>query len=404
MKNLSLVICLVLFFSCTSKKKEVSQWRGENRTGIYDEANLLTEWPADGPALLWENDEVGNGYGSPVITDDKLFVNGEIDSLAYLIAFDLKGTMLWKTEFGKDWMKNYIGSRSAPTVVDGLVYVASSMGDIACIDSETGMKKWGLNMIEKFKGKNTRFGYSQSLEIDGDLVYCAPGGEDVNIVALDRFTGETKWTNKAYGEVPAYCSPTILEFPTRNVLVTFSDNALFGLESTTGKLLWSHMQDTLCDIHGNTPIYENGHLYYVAGCGNGTVKLEISKDGSQITEVWRNKKLDNIMGGAVKVNDKIFASGHRKKKWKAIDATSGKMVDSLKFGRGATIAANGLLYCYNEQGKVALVKTEPNMEIISQFRVKKGTKEHFAQPVINNGILYIRHGKVLLAYDIKAQG
>ena len=37
------------------------------------------------------------------------------------------------------------------------------------------------------------------------------------------------------------------------------------------------MQDTICDIHGNTPIYENGSpLYYVAGCGNGTVKLQIS--------------------------------------------------------------------------------------------------------------------------------
>ncbi len=402
MKNLSLVICLVLFFSCTSKKKEISQWRGENRTGIYDEPNLLTEWPKDGPELVWEFEGVGNGYGSPVITEDKLFINGEIDSLAYLMAFDLQGKMLWKTEFGTDWTTNFIGSRSAPTIVDGLVYVASSMGDIACIDSETGMKKWGLNMLEKFKGKNTRFGYSQSLEIDGDLVYCAPGGAEDNIVALDRFTGETKWTNKAFGEIPAYCSPLLLEFPTRNVLVTFSEHALFGLESTTGKILWSHMQDTICDIHGNTPIYENGHLYYVAGCGNGTVKLQISKDGSQITEVWRNKKLDNIMGGAVKVNDKLFASGHRKKKWKAIDANSGEMVDSLKFGRGATIAANGLLYCYNEQGKVALVKTEPNMEIISQFRVKKGTKEHFAQPVINNGILYIRHGNVLLAYKVIA--
>ena len=146
MKNLSLLICLVLFFSCTSKKKEVSQWRGENRKGIYDEANLLTEWPADGPELAWEFEGVGNGYGSPVITDDKLFINGEIDSLSYLIAFDLQGKMLWKTEFGTDWIKNFIGSRSAPTVVDGLVYVASSMGDVACIDSETGLKKWGFEL------------------------------------------------------------------------------------------------------------------------------------------------------------------------------------------------------------------------------------------------------------------
>jgi len=404
MKNLSLLICLILFFSCNTKKKELSQWRGENRTGVYNESNLLEKWPTDGPALVWECEGVGNGYGSPVMTDDKIFVNGEIDSLAYLLALDLQGKILWKTEFGKDWTKNFNGSRSAPTVVDNLIYVASSMGDIACIDKETGDKKWSLNMIEKFKGKNNHFGYSQSLEIDGDMVFCSPGGEEHNVVALDRFTGETKWTNKVFGELSAYCSPMLLKFPTRNVLVTFSDNALLGLESKTGELLWSHPQEKIGDVHGNTPIYEDGYLYYVTGCGNGAVKLQVSNEGSQISEIWRNKKFDNYMGGAVKIKDRIFASGFRKKKWKAIDSNSGEMVDSLKFGRGATIAANGLLYCYNEQGKVALVKTEPKMEIISQFRVKKGTKEHFAQPVINKGILYIRHGNVLLAYNIKSQG
>lgn len=404
MKNVSIFLIAILCFACNPKQKKVSEWRGENRSGIYNESNLLKEWPANGPSVLWELEGIGNGYGSPVISDNTLFVNGEVDSVAYLFALDLQGKMLWKTDFGKDWMVNFIGSRSAPTVVDDLVYVASGMGDVACIEKDSGTLKWKINMLEKFEGKNTRFGYSQSLLVDGDLVFAAPGGAENNVIALDRFTGETKWTCPGVGEISAYCSPLLLEFPTRNVLVTFSDNALMGIESQTGRMLWTHVQDTLCDINGNTPIYENGYLYYVTGCGNGTVKLKVSEDGGQITEMWRNKDLDNIMGGVVKMNDKIIASGHRKKLWKSVDANTGENRDTLDFGRGATIAADGLVYCYNEKGEVGLVKVNPdNLELVSQFKVTKGTKEHFAQPVINNGVLYIRHGDALLAYDIKAK-
>lgn len=404
MKNVSIFLIAILCFACNPKQKKVSEWRGENRSGIYNESNLLKEWPANGPSVLWELEGIGNGYGSPVISDNTLFVNGEVDSVAYLFALDLQGKMLWKTDFGKDWMVNFIGSRSAPTVVDDLVYVASGMGDVACIEKDSGTLKWKINMLEKFEGKNTRFGYSQSLLVDGDLVFAAPGGAENNVIALDRFSGETKWTCPGVGEISAYCSPLLLEFPTRNVLVTFSDNALMGIESQTGRMLWTHVQDTLCDINGNTPIYENGYLYYVTGCGNGTVKLKVSEDGGQITEMWRNKDLDNIMGGVVKINDKIIASGHRKKLWKSVDANTGENRDTLDFGRGATIAADGLVYCYNEKGEVGLVKVNSdNLELVSQFKVTKGTKEHFAQPVINNGVLYIRHGDALLAYDIKAK-
>ncbi|MPQ48374.1 PQQ-binding-like beta-propeller repeat protein [Marinifilum sp. N1E240] len=402
MKNYILLLVAVSLFSCTPKQKKVSEWRGDNRSGIYNETNLLKEWPKDGPNLLWDAEGIGNGYGSPVISGNTLYVNGEIDSIAYLIAMDLQGKVQWKTEFGHDWMKNFIGSRSAPTVVDDMVYVASGLGDVACIHAVTGELKWKINMLEKFEGKNTRFGYSQSLLVDGDLVYAAPGGTEDNIIALDRFTGETKWTNAGVGEVPAYCSPLLIEFPTRNVLITFSEHALIGIESQTGEVLWTEMQDTLCDINGNTPIFDNGYLYYVTGCGNGTVKMKIAEDGGSITEVWRNKELDNIMGGAVKLNGKIIASGHRKKVWKSVDAETGETRDTLKFGRGATIAADGMLYCYNERGQVGLVKVTPeNMELVSKFKVTKGTKEHFAQPIINNGVLYVRHGDALLAYDIK---
>jgi hypothetical protein len=44
---------------------------------------------------------------------------------------------------------------------------------------------------------------------------------------------------------------------------------------------------------------------------------------------------------------------------------------------------------------------EGMLKELCSFRIRKGTKEHFAHPVINRGILYQRHGDVLIAYDIR---
>ncbi|NOQ25622.1 MAG: PQQ-binding-like beta-propeller repeat protein [Bacteroidales bacterium] len=402
MKNLIFLFITILFFSSCTQQPDNAQWRGDNRDGIYQETNLLKVWPEEGPELLWEYEGVGNGYGSPAITSDKLFINGEIDSLSHLFAFDLTGQLLWKFEYDSSWVVNYPGSRSTPTVVNDLVYVCSPMGEIVCVNANEGTKQWSTNMIKDYKGKNTRFGFSQSLLVDGDKVFFAPGDSITNVVAFNRFTGETIWTSKAKSEKAAYCSPLLIQLPTRNILVTFSEFSLFGLDTKSGELLWA-FEDTIIDTKGNTPLYVDGHIY-CASYGNGTVKLKLSDDGSEITEVWRNKEINNIQGGLIKIADKLYGSRHQKFKLNVLDANSGEFIDSLEVKRGITIAADDMLYYYAEQGGfMNLINPEPKLTLISEFRIEKGTKEHFAHPVIKNGVLYIRHGNVLLAYNIRKE-
>ncbi len=411
MKKIILFSLIIFCFSC-SKNNETAQWRGDNRDGKYLETGLMKSWPKGGPALEWAIDDsesgygaeqskggIGNGYGSPVVTSNRVYINGEIDGIGYLFAIDLKGNILWKSPYGKEWTESYEGSRSAPTVIGGLIYVCSGLGEIVCFDAEKGNKIWSKNMISDFHGKNTPFGYSESLLIDDSTLFASPGGADTNVIALDRFNGGLKWVSKAKGTISAYCSPLMIKLAKRKLLVTFSQNEFLGLDAQDGKLLWSQKQDTNCTIHGNTPIFENGFIYYSAGCGNGTSKIELSEDGSSIKEIWRSSGLINIMGGFVKLDNNIF--GASENKWVSIDASSGKLVDSLNFTKGITISADGMLYCYNEKGEVALVNPFDKMKIISSFKITKGTKEHFSHPVIKNGLLYIRHGKSLMAYKIK---
>lgn len=74
----------------------LAQWRGLHRDGRYESANLLKSWPETGPTLLWFTEEIGNGYGAPAITDDRIYVNGETDSVSYLFALDAAtGELLW---------------------------------------------------------------------------------------------------------------------------------------------------------------------------------------------------------------------------------------------------------------------------------------------------------------------
>ena len=406
MKNLFFLSLIIFMYACTEPvvkevAPEFAQWRGANRDGKYTEYGLLKSWPKEGLNLLWFKDSVGNGYGSPLVTTDRLYLMGEIDSIGYLMAFDLSGNLLWKSPYGKEFTESFPGSRSTPTLLGNLLYVCSGLGEITCFDT-TGTKKWSKNMVTDFHGINIHFGYSESLLIDDSTLFATPGGKDTNVIALNRFTGDIKWISKAKGQVSAYCSPLLITLPNRKILATFSANEFFGIDTKDGSLLWSHKQDTFCDIHGNTPFFENGSIYYAAGCGNGLVRLELSADGSTITEKWKSSELVNYISGVVKVENVIYGASENNRKWMSIDAETGNVKDSVEFNKGVTIFADSMLYCYNEKGELGLINPYADkLQITSSFKIKKGSKEHFAHPAISRGIIYLRHGNLLMAYDLR---
>ena len=55
------------------------QFRGPNRDGKSADTNLLKQWDADGPALVWKTSGLGTGYSSLSIGGDRLFTMGDLD-------------------------------------------------------------------------------------------------------------------------------------------------------------------------------------------------------------------------------------------------------------------------------------------------------------------------------------
>ena len=252
-------------------------------------------------------------------------------------------------------------------------------------------------------GKNNLFGLSQSPLVDGDLVFCAPGGQDTNFVALDRFTGEVEWVSKGLGEFATHCSPRMIEKGDRKVILTFSESSMIALDGSNGDLLWHMEMDTLGLIYPNTPLVEGDYLYSVSGAGNFGVKLKLNADASAYELIWKNKAIDNLHGGFIKTGNYLLTNGYRKQYLKAVDTETGEVVDSIRTGRGSLIYADGLYYLYTYRGYIHLIDfMEGKLSEVSKFKVKEGTKEHFAHLTIRDKVMYARHGQALMAFSLEA--
>jgi outer membrane protein assembly factor BamB len=387
-----------------------SQWRGPNRDGIYPATNLLKLWPAEGPEMLWSFEGLGIGQGSVVVSDEKVYVTGIPDTLnseGYLFTFDLSGKLLWKKNYGKDWTGIFPGARSTPTVVGDLIYIENGNGKIHCLKTENGEEVWSVDFFQDFKCDSVQFGFSESLLIDGDLLFCTPGGKENNMVALNRLNGSKIWSSQGYKEQASYCSPILINHNNQRLVVNLTASSIIGLDADTGEMYWRIHQFQNNKIHGNTPVYHEGKLFVSSASrqdSSGLVMLQLSPDGKKAEIVWRNKELINLSGGTILKDGFIYSGAYLQPKWFCIDIKTGLTKYIAKeLGGGAVIYADGLFYCYAEKdGEIALVDANPDeFKIISKFKVPMGNDHHWAHPVIADGKLFVRHNNALMVYLIK---
>ncbi len=406
MNHTFLVLLIILSVSAGKMTGQFSQWRGPQRNGIYSEKGLRKTWPEKGPETLWSFEALGAGHGNVGVAKDKIFILGMPDTIGVLYAFDFNGKLLWKKKYGLEWHENYTGPRSTPTIVGDRVYFESGQGIVFCYNGNTGDKIWSVDLFEKFDAKNITWGMAESLLIVGDRLFCTPGGKENNIVALNRFTGETIWTSPGNSQPSAYCSPILVKHNKTSLIVTMTAESIIGVDALTGQFYWQVPQFQVNKIHANTPVYSEGIIYCssdYAKTNSGLVALKLSDDGKSVSIEWRNENFKNLMGGIIVTDGHIYGSMYRKNLWCCLDASDGKILySSDKFGDGNIIMADGMFYCYSEKGEIALVTADPaSFNVISRFQITLGSDQHWSHTVIYQGRLYVRHGNALIVYNLK---
>ena len=399
-----IIIAVISLFSFSVFSQELVQWRGSERNGIYNESGLLKEWPAEGPKLNWSIEGLGQGFTSVTVLNNKMYTTGIVEGKGYLFCIGTDGKLIWKKEYGKDWTDSYPGTRTTLVFKKNKLYLATAYGEALCLDATTGNKIWSVDMATKYGSRTPKWGIVEAPVILDEKVFFTPGGTDVSIIALNINTGAEIWKSKATGDASAYCSPLLIDHKGKKILVTSLTNNIVGINTSNGELLWNVSQKNIYSIHPNTPLYKDGFVYSLTGYKTGGVMFKIADDGKSVTELWRNTTLDSQMGGAVWIGDYLIGSGQSSdRSWQALDAKTGNVVfKSAEIGKGVVIYADGLLYCYADNGEMGILEIDNNsFKLKSKFRILLGTEQHWAHPVIDKGILYIRHGNTLMAYNIK---
>jgi len=397
----TLTACVVLTMA-VGRAEDWPQWGGPRRDGISREKGLLTEWPAEGPRKLWTVDGVGQGFSTVAVVGNRIYTTGVIDGEGKLIAIQDDGKLLGKAAYGSDSVQGngYPGSRTTPTVADGRVFVMSGTGVLTCFDHKSGQKRWQVNTFRELGGRQLSWEVAESPLVDGNRVFCTPGGPDALMAALDVDSGKTIWRTRGLDCKSAYCSPILVEHNQRRLILTMVEFGAVGIDADSGKLLWKHAHKNRYAVHAASPVYDDGRVIFSSGYGEGTEMLRIAKDGSAAELAWQEKSLDNHHGGIILLGGNLYGTNDRG--LVCLDAQTGKprWLEG-KAGKGSITVADGLIYAYSERGQVTLIKPGASgAEIKGSLKVTEGSGQHWAHPVVANGRLYIRHGSALMAYDV----
>ena len=161
-----IILSLIFIFSGSLFSQDLVEWRGPHRSGIYPDQNLLKRWSGNGPQLLLELKDIGNGYSSPVVYKNTIFVTGRKDSLDVLSAYDMNG----KKEMGSCvWSgmapRTYPETRCTPTIENNCVYLVSGTGQVGCVDAISGKMIWKVEANAIYKGEPHKWGIAESVAI-----------------------------------------------------------------------------------------------------------------------------------------------------------------------------------------------------------------------------------------------
>ena len=385
------------------------QFHGPKRDNISTETGLLKRWPEGGPKLIWRAGGLGYGYSSVAIGGGRIYTAGNVGDQTVVTAKDLAGKTQWQTKCGGAWTRRDLlpGTRGTPTLDGDRLYYESPLGELACLDANSGKRLWGLNILSRFGGKNIRWALSESVLIDGDRLICCPGGPRAGVVALDKRSGKVVWSCRT-GDQAGYASPVLVECKGLRIILTLTLKAMVGVNADTGELLWRVRHVSYADENVLRPIYHDGHVF-VSTVAAGSRKWKINVQGKTATvrEVWRNKHMDNHHGGVVLLDGHLYGSScaYNRSKWICLDWRSGKMLYAdAGVGKGSLTVADGMLYILGERGTMGLVTPSPEAHaVVSRFELPKGGQGlWWAHPVVSDGRLYVRHGEFLYAYDVRA--
>jgi outer membrane protein assembly factor BamB len=285
------------------------QWLGPQRDSVWREDGILTQFPSNGPPVLWRA-EIGGGYSGPAVAEGRVFVfdrelatnatnpdnpfaRGSIPGIERVNCLDAEtGKLLWRHQYDCAYTVSYpAGPRTTPLVNGGEVFTLGAEGNLSCLNVTNGDLIWSHDFKKDYKISTPMWGFAGNPLLDGDKLICLAGGSNSVVVAFDKNTGKELWRALSAKE-PGYCSPVIFTAGGVRQLIVWDPESVNSLNPETGEVYWSSnsAQPIRSGMTIPTP-RQAGDLLFLTCFYNGSwmLKFDESKPGAET--LWKSQRI-----------------------------------------------------------------------------------------------------------------
>lgn len=379
-----------------------TQFRGPTGQGHADASELPVRW-SESENLVWKIALPGNGWSSPVVTNNQIFITTAVvdeaektTSLRVMCLDGADGKTIWDVEvFPKDGTPKIHekNSHASPTpVLEGdRLYVHFGTEGTACLTTE-GTIVW-KNQEQVYKPVHGSGG-SPAL-CQNVLIICCDGGDKRYALGLDKLTGKEVWKTPREFEPSrgfSFCTPTIIDAGGRTQAICPGSGGVWSYDPQTGEQLWRVAYGEGYSVVPR-PVFGHGLIYVCSGFGDQQL-FAIDPTGSgDVTEShvkWQTKKGVPKSPSVILVDDELYMVDD-KGVASCLDAVSGKLHWQQRLqGKfsASPVFAGGLIYFQNETGVTTVAKPGKTFEKVAENGLGDGKDRTFASfAVVDNAIL-----------------
>jgi outer membrane protein assembly factor BamB len=208
--------------------------------------------------LLWKFATNGAVESSPAVANGKVYTGGDDGYVYCLDAY--AGTLIWQTFVNGSVPFTYatLVMKSSPTVSGGKVYIGSLDGYLYALNSENGNIVWKtktLGPIESTPAVSDDAVYITSQEPTSGILY-----------KLNADTGAVIWNQSLPYEYVFTGAQVMLGSPSVAVGMVFVSSELknyYGINATTGDIVWTFSDPSAIEFIVSSPVYVNGQVFIV---------------------------------------------------------------------------------------------------------------------------------------------
>ena len=377
-----------------------NSFRGNNSNGISSARNVPVSWNlASGENILWKSPIPRQGFNSPLINRNKVFISGADSEARELFCYELSsGKLLWKVK-----AENIPGSPAQmPATSNDTGLAASSVttngtqvcaifasGDLICADMN-GKLLWGKNIGVP----QNHYGYASSLLSYGNTLFIQYDNTGSHkLIALDMATGAERWSKARSEKHPSWSSPIIAMVNNKPQLILIGNPGITSYNPSNGEQNWrvECMSGEPC----TSAAYANGIIF--AANEYATLIAINAEDGSVL---WKENEFLPEIASPVATREFVFLATTYGVV-ASYNAQTGEKMKHMELDtdfNSSPMIVEGKIYLTCVEGKVYVFSARGDFSLINSFDTGE---KMYATPAFTDKKIVIRTAENLYCVEAK---